>query len=197
MKKTIILLLLSSLIFSSDFQTLLKEGEKYYRQGIQGDKEAVEKAIELLERALKLEPKSALATAYLGSTYTLKGRDASQPWDKMKFTKKGIALLDKAVRLEPSNIKVRIERGMNSLNLPSFFGRLPVAKEDFGFLRGKADGGKLPKGLSQFIYYQAGRVYFNLGKYKEATDLWEKAVKIDDKSEYGKKARDRLSELKD
>ena len=197
MRKLVVIFVLFMLLWGSDFQALFKEGEKYYKKALAGDKEAVDKAVEFLEKALKLNPKSALAMAYLGSAYTLKGRDAPRPWDKMKFTKKGIALLDKAVRLDPENIRVRLERGINSLALPEFFGRLNVAKEDFDFLLKKAEKGELPSDLSQFIYYQSGRVYFKLGDYQRAASLWEKAVKINEKSEYGRKAKEELSKLED
>jgi Flp pilus assembly protein TadD len=39
--------------------------------------------------------------------------------------------MDKAVLFAPDNPEIRLVRGINSLNIPDQFGRLPIALEDF------------------------------------------------------------------
>ena len=217
----LILLLNSTLLFSQNIEyiKLLKEGRNYLYRGEEGNKKAVKKATKILEKAVKLDPENAIARAFLGTAYNLKSRDASMPWNKMKWVKKGIALLDMAVEKNSKNIWVRLERGSNSLELPAFFNRLPVAKKDFDFLVNcietepdsfilNAEGtsiylekGENEKnfvlGTRQVIYYKAGKVYYQLSDIKKATELWKKAVALGTGTKYGKKAQKELNNLEE
>ncbi|KAA6185996.1 hypothetical protein F2Q65_06405 [Thiohalocapsa marina] len=83
-----------------------------------------------LHRARKADPADHEVTAFLGSAQTLVARDAWNPATKALQLNSGLALMDKAVRLAPDNVVVRMVRMTNSLSLPAFMGRAPKARED-------------------------------------------------------------------
>lgn len=72
--------------------------------------------------------------AYLGSCLTMKARDSWNLLTKMSDLHQGIALLDNAVKLDSDNIEIRLIRINNSMELPSFTGRIKMAKDDLQYL---------------------------------------------------------------
>jgi len=92
------------------------------------------KACDILEKLLSLHPENTKAMAYLGSVYTLKGRDALLPWKKIKWVKEGITLLNKAVQRDPNNREIRLLRYNNYKSLPYFFQDEVYIKADEQFL---------------------------------------------------------------
>jgi len=214
-----ILIINSCLLISqnSDFKKLLKKAGEYVHKGAQGNKKAVGKAEKVLEKIIRQKPAFALSKSLLGTVYTLKGRDANSPWEKMEWVKKGIKLFEKSVKLDSTNIWVRFERGINSLYLPSFFNRLGVAKKDFDFIINQIEqktdsyilnskGTFLYKkegerkedfviGTKQMIYLNAGEVYYKLSNPKKALKLWEKFIKLRKKSEYANKAQKNIKNM--
>ena len=119
-----------------DNKVILLNLGKYYHNlgGMEENKEAVKKADKSLSLLLELEPKHCVAMVYYGSVLTMKARDAFFPWDKMKYVKKGISRMDKAIFFEPGNPEVRLIRGMNSATMPKMFDRLSVALEDLSHI---------------------------------------------------------------
>ncbi|GAB4342048.1 MAG: hypothetical protein Kow0037_29100 [Calditrichia bacterium] len=69
--------------------------------------------------------------AYLGSLTALKGKYADLPWSKVKWVKRGLALLDEAVELAPRDPEVRFIRGSTTWYLPFFFKRKDQSIADF------------------------------------------------------------------
>ncbi|MCX7655972.1 MAG: hypothetical protein N2Z76_05565 [Treponemataceae bacterium] len=81
--------------------------------------------------ALRQDP---VTLAYLGSAWTLVGRDAVNPKTKIDAVMKGIEFLDKAVEMAPQDVIVRRIRYENSFALPDIFERKPVAEKDVDYL---------------------------------------------------------------
>ncbi|CAG19072.1 hypothetical protein [Photobacterium profundum] len=70
-----------------------------YNQAVSGDGSKVDEAYKQLSDNLNQQGATPLNLVYLGSTQALQGRDAFLPWNKMKFTEKGLATIDKALNL--------------------------------------------------------------------------------------------------
>lgn len=70
-----------------------------YNQAVSGDESKVDEVYKQLNDNLNQQGATPLNLVYLGSTQTLQGRDAFLPWNKMKFTEKGLATIDKALNL--------------------------------------------------------------------------------------------------
>lgn len=70
-----------------------------YNQAADGDEGAVAAVYQQLENHIESQGVDALTLVYLGSTETLKGRDAFMPWNKMKYTEQGLATIAKGLDL--------------------------------------------------------------------------------------------------
>lgn len=90
-------------------------------------------AVAALEKSEALRH-DAVTLAYLGSAWTLVGRDAENPMTKIDGVLKGNEFLDEAVRISPSDVVVRRIRYENNFALPDIFERKPVAEKDVDFL---------------------------------------------------------------
>ena len=176
----------------NDVETLMKLGKIYHDQAAAGNDDAVDKGFTCFDKVLQIDPANAVALAYRGSFWTLRARDAWWPFTKMKDVDKGIDEMDKAVDLAPDNISVRLTRGINSVNLPSMFHRLPVALKDFEYLMNDAKFAAFNPHLQATIYCWAGVAYNSDGQTAKAKELLQKAISTDPNSETAHKAENEL-----
>lgn len=98
--------------------------------GRDGDAGAVGEAVEAFEQIVEADPENALARAYLGSSYALTARDASEVADRIRFVNRGLRNLDAAVEAAPDDFVIRLIRANVSAGLPEMFGRRERAIED-------------------------------------------------------------------
>lgn len=179
-----------------DITALLNLGIAYHNDGASGNKESVEKGFACLDTLLALDPTNAMALAYRGSLWTMRGRDAWWPFTKMSDVDKGIDELDKAVDLAPENVSIRLVRGINSVRLPSMFKRLGIAIKDFYYLVNLPAFPQFDAHLKSTIYYWSGFAYKQDGQPEKAKELLQKAIDIAPDSENARNARQELSDLK-
>lgn len=179
----------------NDAATLVLLGRAYHNQGKAGDEDAVEKGFLYLDKALELDPSNALALAYRGSLWTMRGRDAWWPFTKMKHVEKGIDELDKAVEIAPDDVGVRFLRGINSLNLPSMFKRLPTALQDFAYLLAHPGFSHFDAELQSTIYCWGGIAYKQDNQLSKANEYLQRAVAVAPDSDTARKAIEELKTL--
>ncbi len=169
-------------------------------RGVEGSEDAVDRAIEALEKRLEQDPDLALARAYLGSAYTLKARDVAL-WRKRGWVEKGIATLDEAVDDAPEDTDVRLVRAINAYNLPRMAGRYDLAGEDFDFLlRSLEADDPVDPAFERAVCFHAGAFALKQDKTAEAIGLLERARDVEGSSELAgeietmlRLARNRLS----
>ena len=215
MKKFLIILfiiLIVTNVWSYDIKSV-KEGYNYYIEGANGKKESVDKALKIYEKLVKNNKEDSLLNAILGSVYFLKSRDANF-FKKMGWVNKGKRFHDEAVKLNPDNIFVRMERGILSLNLPGFLGRFNFAVKDFLFLEKKINkikyyhledykGYKLfkredesdeefYKRTKQKIYYYRGLVELKNGSESKAKNYLRNVIEIKE-NYWSKRAQKKLN----
>jgi len=178
-----------------DTSALLNLGIAYHNQGVAGDEDAVEKGFVCLDTVLTLDPTNAVALAYRGSLWTLRGRDAWWPFTKMSDVDKGIDEMDKAVDLAPDNVSVRITRGINSVNLPSMFKRIGTALKDFSYLLNQPSFSHFDLGLQSRIYYWAGVAYKHDNQPAKAKVYLQRAIDVAPESETAKNAKQELKDI--
>ena len=105
-----------------------------HRKGVEGDEDAVEEAIALLEPVVDEDNAPPISIGFMGSLYTLKGRDASNVVNAMRFTNRGIGMIDEAVDLQPDGYSIRMLRAINNIEIPAMFGRHEIAIADMKFI---------------------------------------------------------------
>ena len=102
----VFVVLFSGTVFAMDesqYQHMLS----LYKQAVDGNSDARDEVKAYLENLSKAEPNDAIVRVYLGSTMVLEGRDAWMPWNKMKFTEKGMDVMEQALDMSTKDKKTR------------------------------------------------------------------------------------------
>jgi tetratricopeptide (TPR) repeat protein len=178
----------------NDIESLIALGRIYHDEAAQNDSKAVDKGFECFDKALELDPHNALALAYRGSLWTMRGRDAWFPFTKLKHVDHGIDEMDKAADLAPENFTIHMVRGINSVQLPNLFHRLGTALKDFTFLMEQQQFPHLNAQLQSTIYYWAGIAYKRDDQNDRAKEYLEKAIAVAPGSATAKNAEKELKE---
>lgn len=171
---------------------LLDLAIEYHNLGVAGDKNAVKKGLEYIEKTLALDSSQVLALAYQGSLLTLRARDVTMPWSKLKYTKDGFILLDKAVSRQPDNLEVRLVRAMNSYQVPEFMGRLETAIKDYQYILAQPAFAEWSAESKAYVHFYLGEAFHKKGKKADARKQYELALALAPSSESGQKARENL-----
>ena len=95
-----------------------------------GDKEAVESAIDMLTVLNRADPENVEVIAYLGSSYALVARDETGWFARWHNGRKGLKLLDQALERAPKNFTVRMVRAWVYDAMPTFLGYTDDAIEE-------------------------------------------------------------------
>jgi len=152
-------------------------GVHYHDLGVAGNHKAVEQGEEMLKKAVSLDPKNAYAIGYYGSILSLKARDASMPWTKVKYAKQGFEQLDKSIEMNPDDLDVRLIRAMNSYQVPKIMKRLSLSLEDFNFIiKHKTFESWTPEHRA-FVYLHFGKALEKDDQHEKARELFDMVIK--------------------
>ena len=132
--------LILALLFSSwvlgiaadeSVEEMLKHAREKFYAAVE-DKKQIEPAIKLFERIAREKPKYAgRAEVYIGTLTALKGKHAFFPHTKLRFTKRGLAIMDNGLKKAPDDIEALFIHGAVCYHLPFFFQRGDDAQQDF------------------------------------------------------------------
>lgn len=112
-------------------EEMLKRAREKFYAAVE-DKKQIEPAIKLFERIAREEPKYAgRAEVYIGALVALKGKHAFLPHTKLKWVKRGLAIMDSGLQKRPNDVEALFIRGMTCYHLPFFFQRGDDAQRDF------------------------------------------------------------------
>ncbi len=158
----------------------LESAIKLHHEGVKGDKKSVLKAEADFERMHAEYPDDMLVQVYLGSVYTLRGRDVGFGPKALDYLKKGGKTMDAAVEKAPEDAHVRLVRAINYWNLPFFCGKKEPAEKDFLKLVEiiDLDPDQYDREMRQYIYYYAGLVYKDKKNLPAAVKLWSQAIPL-------------------
>jgi hypothetical protein len=177
---------------------LLKLGDLCHDEGVNDNSRAVVLAEKYLREALKLESNNAPALVLLGSTYTMKGRDAFWPPTKISLVKEGNRIMDRAAALAPDNFQVRLTRGLNNVHMPRFLDREEIARADLAWLweRIGANPDIAPLATTQEVALWFGVALKKAKQANQAKAVWEKGFSLDAKSSFATEIRKHLDKEK-
>lgn len=157
------------------------------------DLDWVRKSYKYLKKAYRKEKKNPLTLIYYGSATTLMALTTERGMEKSKYVKKGTRSMDKAIRIDPNNLNLRMIRGNNSLSLPRFLKRAHYAVEDFSkALEISKAFQKQDPVFSAHLHYKLGLAYELTKQMDKAKEEWNKAIKIAPNSEFAKQAKEKL-----
>lgn len=160
---------------------------RYHDLGVDGDKEAVNKAYVLAKKMYEADSSNHLVQAYYGSATSLLGRDAIDPSERMKLAIQGVKILDNAVLQESQNIDIRVLRGYVCYRLPEmFFHRTSSAIDDFKYIisRYEQDNSIIKQEFYWQVLYDLGLAYKTVNKTSEYEKTWRKLSSISSNPKY-------------
>lgn len=96
------------------------------------DKKQIEPTLKLFEQIRQVAPQYAGRTeVYIGALVTLRGKHAFFPHTKLKWAKRGLAVMDSGLKKNPDDIEALFIHGTTCYYLPFFFRRGDDAQRDF------------------------------------------------------------------
>jgi tetratricopeptide (TPR) repeat protein len=153
----------------SDDEALRGLGTVYHSMALEDSKAYAKKAVQYLEQAHQKRIDDHVVLCYLGSAYTLLAKDAGDRMAQMSYVNKGVEYMDKAVRKDTDNITIRLTRANNSMRLPKFLNRRPIAYEDFEVLASLFEKDlKVPSQLRISVYRSLAALYKEDGDVAKA-----------------------------
>jgi tetratricopeptide (TPR) repeat protein len=173
---------------NESWKTLFKEAISLHKKAVDGDKEAVNQAANLLEKVRMLAPGNNLVEAYYGSVTSLMGRDAKQNKDRLNITNQGLKILDEAVKNEPDNTEIRLLRAYVCYRVPEkYFHRTKTAIEDFNYLvsQYEKDSTIFTEELFWKILFDLGMAYKETNQKNMAKSVWMKLLTKTTDPKYG------------
>ena len=179
----------------NDESVLMELGRMYHDLAAEGDDDAVDKSFVMFERALALDSSNVVARAYRGSLWIVRSRNSWWPPNKLEYMRKGGEDLDEAVAMDPTNIMVRLIRGINGLGLPGFMGKLPKALEDFVLILRHPEFPEQRKELKVVVFYYAGVACKRADDYDKARELFKQALSVFPGSELARRAAEELKDM--
>ena len=112
-------------------EEMLEVARKQFYAAIE-DEKRIEPAIALLKRIGQVEPKYTGRTqVYIGSLIALRGKHAFLPHTKLKWARRGLAIMDSGLQKSPNDIEALFIHGTTCYYLPFFFRRGDDAQRDF------------------------------------------------------------------
>ena len=112
-------------------EEMLEVARKQFYAAIE-DKKRIKPTIALLKRIGQMEPKYTGRTqVYIGSLIALRGKHAFLPHTKLKWAKRGLAIMDSGLQESPNDIEALFIHGTTCYYLPFFFRRGDDAQRDF------------------------------------------------------------------
>ena len=112
-------------------EEMLEVARKQFYAAIE-NKKRIEPTIALLKRIGQMEPKYTGRTqVYIGSLIALRGKHAFLPHTKLKWAKRGLAIMDSGLQESPNDIEALFIHGTTCYYLPFFFRRGDDAQRDF------------------------------------------------------------------
>jgi tetratricopeptide (TPR) repeat protein len=179
---------------------LIRTVQTRHDLGIAGDKKEVISLLADLEKWTKESPHDSLLLAYLGSTKTLRSRDAFPGPSKLRYLKEGLKAMDDAVEKDPTNLATRFIRGVNNYQLPAFINRRDNARVDFKILVTELSkpntAVQLNAATKQAIFFYAGLAYQQSNESDQALLYWRQGVALDPTTELARKTNSELSKLR-
>lgn len=131
----------------------------------------------VLQRAMALDPGSAQAVAWYGSTLAAEALHEQQPVRRTRLVSEGLGYLDRAVAQAPDDPVVRLARASVCLGLPRFIGRAPTARADVDHLLELArTHPRESDPILPLVYQLAGDVYTLVGEPEQARRAFEAAL---------------------
>lgn len=175
-----------------------KTVEKYIKEAEDLQKAGkLQEAIITLEEAAKLYPNNADAYAYLGLYTGMQAGETTDIQEAMRLVNLSFERLDKAVFLDSLNPLARFYRGIISMNVPEFFGKLESGIKDMEFMVGRYEQStdKISSDMVVTAYELLAKGYQKIGDEEKAKDVLSKLNQITGDTTLIEKAKEEIKKI--
>jgi len=181
--------------------------QQEFQKGLDGDSSALKRAFTLFEHLVESQPDQPLFLAYLGSSYTLKGRDAWMPWTRLRHVEQGLGYIDKGLaQLKPehnrivlANVPVSVETRLVAittfLKIPGFFNRFENAKTLLQTSLAAPEFNTAPPLVQANYFLQAADVAHHDNNKNDEREFLRKTITAAPQSKFAAAAQQRIAEL--
>src|SRR5262245_37042721 len=154
----------------------LNLGRAYHWLALSHEEDALVEGEKTFRQILAREPDNAVALAYAGALLGLKIGHNLIPEDQIgPAANQAGAALDRAVKLAPDSIEVRMARGYSSFHTPSIVGRDALAIEDFTRVVELFKRFPVAEARQAEVLLVLGDAYRKMGEMDRARAQWEHA----------------------
>jgi len=139
-----------------------------------------DKAVEVMERAVKEQPRSARAHAYLGLYLGMAAGRTHDFSEAGTLVQNAFAQLDQAVAIDSLDVDARYFRGLLSVQVPDFFGRLDPGARDLEFVLARPEKTRKPLDHERLVsvWSLLGTGYQKQQKMGKAAQAWQKVSEL-------------------
>lgn len=164
--------------------------QKWHEVCLSGDTDQIDTQIARFEAQVAADKGDQLARAYLGSACALRAKASFWGPTKLRYLKRGKALMEAAVAGAPTDARVRMVRAIGYYKVPKKFKTRPTSVSDFEFLVpiARTPKGRLKSNERQVILYYAAKCFEEEGR-GGAAELRKLCHSIDPHSHYGKQTK--------
>jgi len=174
----------------------LNLGRAYHWLSLSHEENALIEGEKTFRQILAREPDNAVALAYAGSLLGLKIGYHLIPEDQIApAANQAGAALDRAVKLAPDSIEVRMARGYSSFHTPSIAGRDALAIEDFTRVIELFKQLPIAEARRAEVHLVLGDAYRKMGEMDRARAQWERARALAPASSLALVAESRLRQF--
>ncbi len=203
----LVMLGFSSSSFAADLTSAFTDAQSVFEDSLSGNQDATKAAIKKFEALVQKDPAQPLYLAYLGSTYTLKARDAWMPWTRLSNVEKGLGLIDKALfMLKPVHdttglrgsiisTETRLVAISTFLQVPDFLNRLQAAKDVLNETLSTAVFEASAPIVKGRLYMWAAEIAKREEEIAKERDFMEKALAVLPKGPFREQATQQLKGL--
>lgn len=197
----------SALAASAPDNGAFSAARQQFVAGAGGNASARDAAIDSFEKLAAGQPGNPVYLAYHGAGFTLRGRDALMPWDKMKYTEKGADMIEKALSLlapehdtvlldgTPASIETRLVAANTLLALPGFMNRRSGGKRALQAALDSQALAQAPASVRANLFSVAARVAAEEKRSADEVDYLRQVVATQATTPHVAKAAARLKEL--
>ena len=184
------------------------KAQESFQRALRGSEKDNEAAAEQFKQLSAADPGNPLYSAYYGSTFTLKARDAWAPWNKLKLGEQGLDLIDKSLkRLKPEHdritlhgvpvgIETRLVAVSTYFQLPDrFFHRYDSGKALLAETMKSPQFIQSPPQIQARFHAQAALAAKQDGRTADEVAQLQRALQLDASGKNADSARARLKEL--
>lgn len=143
----------------------LKAARDVFLQGVDGDKQAVRKAVNRFRALSRRFPDEPVYLAYFGAALTLQGRDAANNIDKQRFSEDGLGKIDRALtqlpsdrHLAPRTLETLLVAADSFIYMPAFFNRYDRGRELLQKILDDPGFDAMAPGFKAAVYFTAALV---------------------------------------